>query len=298
MSNLSGDIIKAVTGLLQDKQGTSDGDPRHALDKFYLQVQEMVLSMQERGLPVPDEIKRRDRREPNRTEKEMLEDNMSAAVKRYWRGQHQRVIERVGAMFPDRKSFVPLDDIFDQYGDLFDKVVAAFVRYILTGMIGGIEQLAESVTVGVDWTGYNQRALDFAKRYTYDLIKGIDATSAARVSGAVQSFVELPGFTMGNLEELLTPIFGESRSRLIAVTETTRAFASGQQLAANELAKQFPDVLVVKTWFTSRQDNVCPICAPLEGMEVPYNGTFNGMENPPAHPGCFCWISTRTRFDG
>lgn len=286
MSDISGDIIKAITGLLQDKSGTSDGDPRHALDKFYLQVQEMVLSMQERGLPVPDEIKRRDRREPNRTEKERLEDNMNAAIKRYWRGQRQRVLERVAAMFPDRKSFIPLDDIFDQYGDLFDKVVAAFVRYILTGMIGGIEQLAESVTVGVDWTGYNQRALDFAKSYAFDLIKGIDATSAARVSGAVQSFVELPGFTMGNLEELLTPIFGETRSRSIAVTETTRAFAKGQQLAADELARQFPDVLVVKTWFTNNDDKVCQICAPLDGREVPYNETFDGIDNPPAHVNC------------
>lgn len=290
-SSLTADILRMI-----------DQTEHTTLDDFYLQVQEMILQRQEQGLFVPEEMKRRDRREPMRTEKEILEDNINMTLKRYWKGQRGKVLERVNAMFPDRKNFVPFDDIFDQFGDLFNKAVAALVRYILTGVIGGVELFAESVTVGVDWAGYDQRALDFAKTYAFNLIKDIDATSKIRVSKAVQSFVELPGFTIGDLEGLLKPIFGEQRSRMIAVTETTRAYARGQQLAADELKKKFPDVRVVKTWFTNNDDQVCELCGPLNGVEVDHDKPFYEITdeytdgNPPRHVNCRCWISSRTRF--
>jgi len=269
------------------------------LDDFYLQVQEKVLSMQERGIHVPETLKRRDRREPARTPKEMLEDNINITLKRYWKVQHNKVVERVNAMFPDRKSFISFDDIFDQFGDLYNRTIAAIVRYLLTGVMGGVELFVESTALTVDWTIYNQKALEFAKTYAFDLIKGIDATSLDRVSAAVQSFIELPGYTIGDLEDLLKPIFGETRSRMIAVTETTRAYAQGQKIAAVEMKKEYPDVRVVKTWFTNNDDKVCELCGPLDGAEVDSDAEFDGgIDAPPLHPNCRCWLSTRTRING
>lgn len=267
-----------ILQMIDDGQATT-------LDEFYEQVQEMVLSMQERGVPLPETVKRRDRREPKRTDKEKLEDNIDAALRRYWNSQARRVMDRVQELFPERKAYVPFDDIFFQAGDAYNQVTASLIRYILTGAIGGIELFAESVTIGIDWTGINRFALEFARNYAFDLIRGIDQVSRDRVSSAVDAFIETPGFTMRDLQDMLP--FSEQRSRTIAVTETTRAYAQGQQMAADELAKQFPDVLVVKTWFTNNDDKVCPICAPLEGMEVPYNEMFDGsIDRPPAHVNC------------
>lgn len=274
---MRGSLPAEILQMIDDGQAST-------LDELYEQVQEMVLSMQERGVPLPETIKRRDRREPKRTDKEKLEDNINAALRRYWNSQARRVVDRVQELFPDRKAYVPFDDIFFQAGDAYNQVAASLIRFILTGVIGGIELFAESVTIGIDWTGINRFALEFARTYAFDLIRGIDQVSRDRVSSAVDAFIETPGFTMRDLQDMLP--FSEQRSRTIAVTETTRAYAQGQQMAANELKEQFPDVRVVKTWYTNNDDKVCQICAPLDGKEVPYNETFDGTDNPPAHVNC------------
>lgn len=287
---MRGSLPAEILQMIDDGQAAT-------LDEFYEQVQEMVLSMQERGVPLPETMKRRDRREPKRTDKEKLEDNINAALRRYWNSQARRVMDRVQELFPERKAYVPFDDIFFQAGDAYNQVTASLIRYILTGAIGGIELFAESVTIGIDWSGINRFALEFARTYAYDLIRGIDQVSRDRVSSAVDAFIETPGFTMRDLQDMLP--FSEQRSRTIAVTETTRAYAQGQQMAANELKEQFPDVRVVKTWYTNNDDRVCDLCGPLDGVEVDYDAEFEpGVDNPPRHVGCRCWTSERTRING
>jgi len=261
----------------------------------------MILSRQEKGLPVPENIKRRDRREPRRTEKEKMEDNINGALRRYWRQQKRRVMDRLTAMFPDRKNFIPVDDIFDQYGDDYNKIVALMVRYILAGVLGGVELFSENINIGLDWTLVNKPALDFAHTYAFDLIKDIDETSRERVGNAIQTFIDTPGFTMGDIEKMLP--FSETRSRMIAVTETTRAYAHGQQMAADELKKQYPDVRVTKTWFTNNDEKVCELCAPLDGVEINFDENFYEPDeysdgNPPRHSQCRCWLSEGTRING
>ena len=96
--------------------------------------------------------------------------------------------------------------------------------------------------------------------------------------------------------------FGEQRAQMIAVTETTRAFAEGERQAGLELKEKYPDVPVVKTWMTNEDERVCPICGGLDGQEVAIDEAFEfeGVEypEPPAHPNCRCWMSSRTRING
>lgn len=306
---MDNEIIRSAIGIITEKYPALHGRlspealrvlqriDKLSADEIYLKVQEMVLAQQERGLPVPEAIKRRDRREPKRTEKEKLEDNINAALRRYWNSQARRVMDRVQELFPERKAYIPFDDIFFQAGDAYNQVAASLIRFILTGAIGGIELFAESVTIGIDWTGVNRFALEFARTYAFDLIRGIDQVSRDRVSSAVDAFIETPGFTMRDLQDMLP--FGEQRSRMIAVTETTRAYSHGQQIAADVMKKEYPDVQVVKTWFTNNDDKVCELCGPLDGAEVENDAEFSdGIEGPPLHPNCRCWISTRTRING
>jgi len=84
---------------------------------------------------------------------------------------------------------------------------------------------------------------------------------------------------------------------MIAITETTKAFAMAERIAGNELQKAYPDVPVVKQWYTNQDDLVCDICGPLAGKEVPLTSLFAGdIEQPPAHVRCRCWMSTSTRI--
>ena len=80
-------------------------------------------------------------------------------------------------------------------------------------------------------------------------------------------------------------LFSRNRASMIAVTETTRAYASG-----NEAAWRASQVVEGKEWMTAYDEAVCPICAPLSGKIVKLNESFGRVDKPPAHVNCRCWI--------
>lgn len=251
------------------------------------------------GLQLPDELKRRDRREPKRADKVELEDKIIGATGRHWRRQRKVVKEWIESHYPDRKSTggiitkdyqLPFDFEWD------DDYAGDMLRFILVGVNGGIEIFKENIDLVLDYTMIDAPALEFAKKYSYELIKGIDKTTRDIVSKAIATFIETPGFTIGDLMSALP--FGPVRAQMIAITEVTRAYASGQLLAGKELANEYPGVKAVKTWFTNNDDFVCDICEPLDGAEVDIDEPFeSGDDEPPAHVNCRCWIDIRTRLD-
>jgi hypothetical protein len=72
----------------------------------------------------------------------------------------------------------------------------------------------------------------------------------------LQRFIDTPGLTLGDIVSDLSDIFGVDRARMIAVTETTRAFAEGNRLAGLQLKEEYPDVKVIKRWYTNNDDKV------------------------------------------
>jgi hypothetical protein len=76
---------------------------------------------------------------------------------------------------------------------------------------------------------------------------------------------------------------------MIAVTEVTRSYAEGNQIAWKESG-----VVEGKEWNTANDEIVarCPICWPLHGVVIPIGEEFDGgFDGPPAHPRCRCWIT-------
>lgn len=44
-----------------------------------------------------------------------------------------------------------------------------------------------------------------------------------------------------------------------------------------------------KRWTVTADDRLCPICAPMQGIEVPLDAAFpGGVQGPPRHPQCRC----------
>lgn len=79
--------------------------------------------------------------------------------------------------------------------------------------------------------------------------------------------------------------FSETRARRIALTEVTRAYAKG-----NREAWVASGVVDGRTWRTSADEAVCPICGPLAGQERALNEPFTPeISDPPAHVQCRCW---------
>jgi hypothetical protein len=111
------------------------------------------------------------------------------------------------------------------------------------------------------------------------------------------NFVKKPGTTIGDVVRAL-PI-DQERALTVATTEITNMFAEAEEINGKKLKKEYPDVLVIKTWSTCNDDFVCPICASLDGKEVEIPKDFaQGISRPAAHDGCRCWISTTTRIGG
>ena len=238
----------------------------------------------------------RDPDEPRKGEKENLEDKISKIMLRYWRRQNALVKQRLERMFPHAvKADISLDvDILDSDDEL-EQLQAALMRLLVYAATDAVDLFSEFIQFDIDYTMTNAEAASWATRYAGELIRGIDETTLETLRKAVSDFVDTPGMTIADVMARLP--YTERRARMIAVTEITRSYAEGQRIAGDALAESFPGVPVVKTWWTNRDDRVCPVCGPLHGQTVDINNSFSsGAIKPPVHPGCRCWITYSTRL--
>lgn len=231
----------------------------------------------------------RDRREPKRREKMILQERIRRILQRRFKRQARKVRQYFEGMYPERKAIVPIGLLEDSEDE------GVLIRLILNAVNGGVVQFSESVSIGYDWSSVNMDAAEWAASYAGELITGVDETTLEAVQKALELFITTPGMTIGDVMNALP--FGEERALRIAVTEITRAYAQGQVIAGEALQREYPDVKVVKTWFTNADDLVCDICGPLDGAEAELEESFEGgIDEPPAHVNCRCWIQTRTRI--
>ncbi len=97
-------------------------------------------------------------------------------------------------------------------------------------------------------------------------------------------------------EEIIKEIdrsFGKARAKRAAVTETTRAIVTGEEIAADRVEAELGWHLV-RIWQTERDERVCPVCGPLQGKPQSYYGPRVGA--PPAHYQCRCWLVWKRIF--
>jgi len=163
--------------------------------------------------------------------------------------------------------------------------MAATVRPVLEkAALAAAERMALEPGIGVDWSLVAEDAARWASQYSYSLVTGLTDTTRRVLQEKVALFIREPGRTIGDLMGDLEPHFGEMRAQMIAVTETTRAFAEGEKVAVAQ-AQEYGFVME-PIWHTNRDELVCSICAPKDGQVT--------IELPPAHPRCRCWVTHRS----
>ena len=269
------------------------------------QLHNSTLELRDRltlmGVPLPLALKRRDPKEPGRRQKEATEDKIYKAFQRNFAKQKREIREVLLRIAPERKSLFgyDLDYYLSQFDDEFwrdDDFIAKLGRILVGATAGGIDIFADLMPLEIDYTLVNEEAARWALERAGHLTGLVDTTTIKTLRGALHDFVTTPGMTIGDIVNRLP--YDESRSLLIAVTETTNTYARAEKIAGEALQKEYPDVLVIKTWFTNQDDIVCPLCRPLHMVEVPIKDTFpGGIEQPPLHCRCRCWISTTTRLE-
>jgi hypothetical protein len=156
-----------------------------------------------------------------------------------------------------------------------------------------MQQAALKAGLAFNPTLYNQRAEAWARSYADQVLDELNATSRQRWESVIADYIARPSATIGELNTALTPFFGRERAALVSVTETTRAFASGEELAYQA------EGITEWTWQTNRDELVCLYCGPVHGKTVvigqPFGVDRKGrpVTKPPYHPGCRCWVKPK-----
>ena len=235
---------------------------------IYKAIDAIADTLKARGVSLPDDIKRRDPKEPGRAMKEQYEDKLMKLVLRRFRIQRRNIAAYLAHYRPAVKGG-PDDFLGNMPDDLFsaDDVETLLLRLFIAASQDGVELFSLTSTIGLDWSLVNTQAAAWAREYVMGsgkhvgLVNMLDDTTKDALRNALVNFVEVPGYTIGDVVRVLP--LDEKRALRVAVTEITRIFSEADNLAGLALKEQFPDVRVVKTWFTSADDRVCPVCGPL-----------------------------------
>ena len=224
----------------------------------------------------------RDRRTWQGQAEKELQDKIGGLMKEYWKLTAQNIANGKPPMT-----------------DEFAKKLQSMIENELASIAAdNAEEQAASLGVAFDIAAIDAAAEAWARQYSYELVKGIDATTRETVSNAITAFTNTPGMTNKDILDKLEGTFGSTRAQMIAVTEVTRAFSAGEQIYQNLLAEM--GVETVREWLTSQDEKVCPICGALDGQQVGIDQNFvdsdgNEYDNPPAHVNCRCAVQVRVK---
>lgn len=221
------------------------------------------------------------------------------AIQRALRDAERAVAEAAEAA-GDNLTLSELEAVVAQQFAPGGKAADALARALQDGADLGVSMAVaqfDTIGLGFDWTLPNLDARDWAQRYSYELIRGIEQTTVNGVRQAVSRWIE-NGEPLIQLKRDLAPLFGAQRAEMIAVTEVTRAYAEG-----NRAAYRASGVVAELEWRTA-QDEIaakCPICGPLHGTRTSVDSPSfgpKGLTAPPAHPRCRCIVAPVVREPG
>lgn len=188
---------------------------------------------------------------------------------------------------------MPLSDEFWENENR--RLLALFLPRLTQMAYSGMTNAARQLGIAFDNALYSKLAENWARSYTDKLLEELGTTTEKIAGDVVADWIAKPGATVGDLQAALEPAFGAVRANAIAVTETTRAFSSGQEEAYRA------EGITEWTWQTNRDELVCPYCGGVHGKTVKIGEPFgrdrkgNAITKPPFHPRCRCWVRPKIR---
>ncbi len=234
--------------------------------------------------------------------KDAAEAEWEQALRGFLRAQLARVQAELAKRAPaERKSALSdAGDLLDS--DFWDgeerELLAVLMPALVKGSQSAAGAMAESMelnyALGIDWTQPSGAAVEWARRYAGELVKGINGTTRDALAQSLAAWLETPGATMGDLVGQLQELypFSDQRAQAIAVTEVTRVSAEGSA-ASCRAAEETGLLTWRKKWATNNDEIVCPRCVELDGqvvdgLDTPFPGD-DEIVRPPAHVRCRCW---------
>jgi hypothetical protein len=142
----------------------------------------------------------------------------------------------------------------------------------------------QGLGLSLDWDLVNDWARAWAVAHTAEVVAGITTTSMTAFVDAFPKWVG-SGEHLDVLIAELAKHYEPWRAEMIGVTETTRAFSSGNHAMWNASG-----VVDGTMWLTGVDEMVCSLCRPLHRTEAALDGTYpGGFAPPPRHAKCRCY---------
>lgn len=207
-----------------------------------------------------------------------------------FRGVNRANIWEVNNRLNSREYWEPLRMVLTNHLQRIGEGGADLGREQVESEIFGVSKRVDlAAAININWELANNAAGDWAIEYGRTLTGQLAKTTTPRIQKLISEFVNSPDMTINQLTSLIQDgyLYSPERARAIAVTEVTRAFAQGNLAAWRE-----SEVVERKRWNTAVDELVCPICRPLAGQIEDIGGTFDGgLDGPPAHVRCRCWVT-------
>ncbi|RPI55954.1 MAG: hypothetical protein EHM56_04840, partial [Chloroflexi bacterium] len=142
----------------------------------------------------------------------------------------------------------------------WDKVAPSALSILLAGGTSGESALPPGVRVLVDWDVFNDQAVAYLRQYRLGTLADVNRHTQERAVKLVDDWIQ-SGESFDVLTAKLAPLFGKERAERIAVTEVTRLYAEG-----NQIAWRASGLVSGNRWNTAVDEKVCAICRPLHGV--------------------------------
>jgi SPP1 gp7 family putative phage head morphogenesis protein len=158
-----------------------------------------------------------------------------------------------------------------------------------------VSRTALRAAADFEFDAKNKRAQRWVEEHATDLIRGISKTSRERIKDLLSDAFDGDMTVSDVADEIAEELGDDARAETIARTEAARAANAGQVEAWDQAVEE--GLLTgqeKKEWITTPDDRLCPICEPMDGVQVDLDEDFNvdgeRMSEPPAHPNCRCTI--------
>lgn len=185
-----------------------------------------------------------------------------------------------------QQRFAVLESVIGTAWEEFNRDLALAVALGIAGGLGaGGEQTERELRVPVGWTPESAPATEWLNRHTLDLVKGLSKTTRKNMSRQISMGIRLGEDRDAIEARLVKTVKSRTRARLIAQTESVRAYSQGRLLVGGQIGATH------KTWSAVIDDRTSDICLDLDGEKIKFNELFEDIngnlhEGPPAHPRC------------
>lgn len=205
-------------------------------------------------------------------------------LKSYFKTLSKKVRDEMDWYTYNRRVANIVDDMVTVSWDEEELIVKVLLTDSLIQAINAGGELTQLDTlIDIGWTSKDPAMIEFLNKYTLKLAGKLTDTTKDSIKQALLTSLQNKELQADATERIMGIIDNPVRAKMIAHTESIRAFSAGRLEVARQVGAE------AKEW--SAVGGACPICAPMNGEKVALDKSFKGgYFVPPAHPNCRCII--------